>query len=463
MKRIDDFVQTNDLITKDSTVIVAVSTGVDSMLLLEWLLRRESLYNIQIVVAHAHHGLRDASNEELSFIRHYCEQRHIKLYTKYLHVHEQQKANNDAGKSVQQLARELRYQFFEEVMEKERAHYIMTGHHGDDQVETVLMRVTRGYSGGGLGIPKVRAFGRGQLVRPLLCLAKEDIYELARAEQISWCEDVSNEDQHYTRNRFRQAVLPKLKDENRRLHVSFQHFVDDYEEQRVYIEAEAEKILQQCVFQQEEGHILHIHPFRIHPIPLQRRAFHLLLNYLYRNKNVLVSRVHSDQCLRLLHADRSSAEIQLPEGLKVSRSYDQIRFTYGQPFAQMPQETVRVNEWPTVVQTSIGAITFEQTEKRRSASLMECHIPMEHVTVPLFVRSRLPGDVIQPQGMTGTQKVKQVFIDQKIPKEERASWPIITDDHGQIIWIPKLKKSTIADEQSQSSYIRMTIQRTVNL
>lgn len=110
MKRIDDFVQTNDLITKDSTIIVAVSTGVDSMLLLEWLLRRESLYNIHIVVAHAHHGLRDASNEELSFIRHYCEQRHIKLYTKHLHVHEKQKANNDAGQSVQPLARALRYQ-----------------------------------------------------------------------------------------------------------------------------------------------------------------------------------------------------------------------------------------------------------------------------------------------------------------------------------------------------------------
>ena len=142
------------------------------------------------------------------------------------------------GESTELAARKLRYGFFGEVMKKYECTILVLGHHGDDQVETMLMRLTRGATGKArAGIPIKRAFQNGLIVRPFLVVTKEEINEYAVQHQLEPRLDPSNEEDDYVRNRFRHHVLPFLKQENPLVHEQFQRFSEEiYEDEDFFQE-----------------------------------------------------------------------------------------------------------------------------------------------------------------------------------------------------------------------------------
>ena len=216
MTEVFNFLNSLSLHSND-TVVVAVSGGPDSMTLLHLLLQLQKKKNINIVCAHVHHNIRVESDQEKEFVESYCKEHHIIF--EYLKITEYHKTN------FHQDARTIRYQFFEQLIHKYQASYLMTAHHGDDLIETILMRLVRGSSLYGYhGFSRITEMKDYTLVRPLITVTREEIMNYIGEYQIPYVTDMSNYKDDYTRNRYRKYIVPKLKEENSQVHKKFFNF-----------------------------------------------------------------------------------------------------------------------------------------------------------------------------------------------------------------------------------------------
>lgn len=194
-------------------IVVAVSTGIDSMVLLHQLLHDETLTYRQLTCLHVHHGLREASEQEATFIQHYCEQHDIPFYMKRLDLSDVVAE----GRSIQNDAREMRYQWFDTMMHQLDADGLLTAHHEDDQVETIFYRLFTGKSTrSSLGMSTIEARNGYRLYRPLLNTSKHVIRAYQQQHDVPYFEDTSNASNTYVRNDIRNRILPQI-DENAQL------------------------------------------------------------------------------------------------------------------------------------------------------------------------------------------------------------------------------------------------------
>ena len=205
----------DNLFKKNDTIIVACSGGPDSMCLLDVIKAYKESFNLKIICAHVNHGLRAESEEEANFVKNFCDKNNI--------VFEYMKINTyKNGKFTEEEGRKKRYTFLDDLANKHNANYIMTAHHGDDLIETVLMRITRGSNlKGYAGITMISKHKNYSVIRPLLNLTKRDIFEYIKSKHIEYVLDKSNEDEKYTRNRYRKQMLPFLKKEDEQVHLKF--------------------------------------------------------------------------------------------------------------------------------------------------------------------------------------------------------------------------------------------------
>ncbi len=207
------FIDRHQLIHNDATILVGVSGGADSLLLLRCLLGLQSLWHLKIVAVSVDHGLRGHESEsDVKYVESICQQWGVPFIEKKVDVKKHKKLYKEG---TQLAARTLRYQVFEETMNEVDADLLALAHHGDDQIETVLMRLVR-HSNPSLlkGIPVKRSFANGTIIRPFLCLSKNEIYHYCQEYQIVPREDPSNQSTEYTRNYFRLKILPLLKQHN---------------------------------------------------------------------------------------------------------------------------------------------------------------------------------------------------------------------------------------------------------
>ena len=216
MKKELDFLNNN--ILNNTSAVIACSGGPDSMCLLYLLNSLKIEKNLQLICAHVNHKIRQESEKEAQMVQKYCKENGIIF--ELLEINEYKKE-----RFSEEDARKKRYIFFNEVITKYHAKYLLTAHHGDDLIETILMRITRGSNlSGYIGIKQINDNGSYILLRPLLTTNKENILKYNNQNNIKYSIDKSNEDIRYTRNRYRKEILPFLKKENTNVHLKYLKF-----------------------------------------------------------------------------------------------------------------------------------------------------------------------------------------------------------------------------------------------
>ncbi|MED1561725.1 hypothetical protein AJ85_09985 [Alkalihalobacillus alcalophilus ATCC 27647 = CGMCC 1.3604] len=448
---VHDFVEKNQLFTHIDQVIVATSGGPDSMALLHYLWGRQTLFAIKVRAVHAHHQLRgDEADCDEQVVSEFCQEKGIPFETKRLEVTRYAKAE---GVATQLAARHLRYQWLQEFVTAENI-AIVTAHHADDQIETILMKQIRGYTPlQSPGIKKKRPFGNGYLIRPFLGITKEEIENYCKEEQIPFRVDSSNYSSKYTRNRYRKEILPFIKSENSQAHVQIQRQSDWSEDDHQYLQDLAKDAFHTVVSKKEEGFVtISQERFQVLRIPLQRRVIHLILSYLYGKNSPFISSIHIEQIIELFNSKEPSKQIDVGQGLVVYRDYLVCHFSRKDTY-HVEAGSYHNLEVPGNVHTQLGDIfAYELREGEQDVARNKYYLQLPaNIPTPFCIRTRRPGDWIEAKGMTGTKKLNRLFIDRKISQSLRDRWPIVLDARGQIIWVPLLMKSRVADLDSEGT------------
>ncbi|WP_257351311.1 tRNA lysidine(34) synthetase TilS [Pseudalkalibacillus decolorationis] len=451
LEAVDAFVKRHQLLCEKTTIVIGVSGGPDSMALLDYFIQKKSSMGLMLIAAHVDHMFRgDESAEDATFVQTYCISHDIPFESAQINVPLYIK---ETGESPQQAARNVRYKFFESVMKQYGANSLALAHHGDDQIETMLMGIVRGAGRSSLtGIPVRRSFSTGSIIRPFLGITKEEIVHYCKDRGIEYKVDPSNSSHRYTRNRYRTQVLPFLKKEEEDVHLKFQRLSERSTEDEELLQSICKQKMEDVILQKcDKRMTLSVGRFLELANPLQRRGIHLILNYLYRSDSSIISSTHIEDCRHLLQSQRPSGLLSFPKGLTVKRNYDECLFSF--------ENKERINRYThrleigEVYDLPVGNLSLMNVQQNASEQM---YLGREHFLLhpsqvhwPLVVRTRKKGDRIQPKGMQGTQKVKDIFIDAKLNRELRDIWPIVVDSSGTIVWIPLMKHAELPNAENR--------------
>lgn len=465
-EKIIPFIEKHGLLAVGDRVMVAVSGGPDSLALLHFLVQNRKRWQLDILAVHLNHQFRGKeADEDEQVVGELCQKWGIPYISKRMDVAGFAKTHK-LGKQV--AARECRYQFFEEVAKREGYAKVALGHHADDQIETVLMRLVRGSGLAGLcGIPIVRETASYTVIRPLLPVSKAEIEAYCQRHHLEPRRDVSNDSDEYTRNYVRHHLLPHLVHLNPNIHQVISDMTATLQEENEYIEKETRKFLKEVIEEErKEALTISLSSFLNVPLPLQRRLILLLLSYLPVSLKDW-GKVHIDSLLKLFHSKEGNKQLHLPNQVVVTKAYQQAHFrrqpvkakeelayqlelpSPGEYALVLPKLQVQLTELSVKEKTSLIL-------KKELANLAEpCYIALfdiDKLKWPLLLRNRRPGDRIQPLGMAGHQKVKDIFINEKIPQAARTTWPLLAD-RERILWLPGLKRSNWAQVTADTQRI----------
>lgn len=417
--RVLDFVKSFDLFTDEQKILVAVSGGVDSMVLLHLL----NSISKNIAVAHCNFNLRgDDSKADQRIVENFCCQNNIQCFVKQFNVVEYKKQHKV---STQVAARELRYQWFYELREKQGFDCIALAHHADDQVETFLLNSCRGTGITGLGamLPKHEF-----LIRPLLKISKSEIYKFALEFQIPFREDQSNATDDYARNKIRNKVVPILQlinsaaVENISNTISQIHAVDSFLNKQLAL------LFEQNTHSVDDKIIMNTEIFQVTP-----EGTYFLYEFLspfgYNRKQVET----------IFQALKSSQNGQIFESDSHSLYLAQTQLIL--------QEKSKLN---TKVETSFQILTsvecikepikldfynFENINYQVLNSKLIGQFDADLIQYPLTLRKWMKGDFFSPLGMNAKVKLSDYFINNKFSKSEKQSAWLLCDRNDVIIWL----------------------------
>lgn len=452
-QEVQRFMIENQLLEKGQTVLVAVSGGADSMALLSLLSGMRAEWSLTIHVVHVNHQLRgDESEEDRMFVQNWCQQRNIHFREYRVDVLAE-KQTEKVG--TQAAAHTLRYQAFAAEMDRVNADVLATAHHGDDNTESVLMKLNRGTSPYlRLGIAMERQFEHGRLIRPLLCVTKEAILKYCTEKKILHRDDSSNESDSYTRNRYRKYVVPELKKENPLNTIHIRRFEEwQHDDNKVLMGLAEDQLAEIVIVKEKDTVTIDKDRYLKLAIPLQRRVIHLILNCLYNKGIVRDFSSYIEQIELFLQSHSNFASIDLRNGLKVYRENNCYRFTQ-EVYVESDNYCLELAV-PGIITTPLGRIRTEIVSTCGDETVECMYIPVSSFSSPLFIRNRRSGDRFHPKGVNGSKKVSRVFIDRKIDLPRRHDWPLLVDSAGNILWILLLHKAELPKQQAVDHYVRI--------
>lgn len=411
------------------TLCIGVSGGPDSMALLDLMIKLKSELDLVLVVAHVNHNIREESKEEEAYLREFCNNMglHFECF----------KIEHYGDDNFHNEARTIRYNFFDKVCKDYNAKFLLTAHHGDDLVETILMRIVRGSSLKGYsGFSKVIVKDDYTILRPLITVTKDDLTNYCNENNIKYFIDKSNLKDVYTRNRYRKYVLPFLKEEDKMVHEKFLKFSETLLEYNNYIEREVSQVINK-VF---KNGILDISKFKELDHLLQSKIISNILEKIYGDDLLIITNTHVNLIFDLINSYKPNSVVHLPNNVKAIKSYNELSFA----FMEEVDDKYEI-ELDSVANLPNGMI-IEKVSDTDDTSNYVTRLSSKEISLPLYVRTRRNGDKMSVKGMEGHKKVNDIFIDNKIVSKDRNVWPVLVDAEERVIWVPGLKKSKFDKE-----------------
>ena len=416
-----------DINIDNEDVVVGESTGCDSMALFHYLINNTSK---KIICAHINHNVRKESNEEEEYLRNYCLENNI--------IFETIKLTNYQENNFENEARKKRYAFYEKLLKKYNTKYLFLAHHGDDLIETILMKIARGSNiEGYAGLKKINKVKDYYIIRPLLEYTKKDILEYCQNHKITYFDDISNTNTQYTRNRYRQNILPLLKKEDEQIHKKFLKYSKTLLEYQEYVEKTANDFLKK-VYNKNTLDLIkfkNIDPF------IQKNILYILLNDIYNNQSNITKEKHIENILKIINSNKPNLQINLPHNIVVIKSYNNLNF----------KKDIQTKSYiiPLKSYNETGNIILKIEKFENSDGNDICRLNKKNIKLPLYIRNRKNGDYIILKGLNQKKKISDIFIEKKIPKEKRNNYPLLVDDNDNILWIPNIKKSKFNSSKNE--------------
>ncbi len=400
------FLKDNITDWQNKSFLLAVSGGVDSMVLLDFFVKAK----LKCFVAHCNFQLRatDSYLDE-KLVTNYCAENNIPVHIKRFST---QTIETEKPTSIQMLARELRYNWFKELKKEIAYDYLVVAHHATDQIETVLLNLVRG-----TGISGLRGMksSNGGIIRPLLPFSKEDILLYAEKNNIQWREDISNQKNDYKRNLIRNKVLPLLKELNPTLEQTFRKTTEKILDAESVFKAEIKALERQ----------------------INQNGKYLLTNDLLQSEKVNPTLLFEnlkeygfvyEQVKSLFQKHNSGSIVE-------TEKYQLIKIEIG--WQLVPKEqlvfkplTISSSDLEKEVLLLSGSVSFRQYSKKdfklkKDKTILS--LDMDLVQFPITVRQWELGDKFAPFGMNGQKKVSDLLIDAKVPLHEKAKVFVVED------------------------------------
>ncbi|MCC0637815.1 MULTISPECIES: tRNA lysidine(34) synthetase TilS [unclassified Clostridioides] len=420
----------HNLIQKGDKIVLGLSGGPDSVCLLHVLNRLKKDFNIEIYAAHLNHQIRGIeAQKDALYVSKLCEDMGIVFFVKSINV---PKYCENEGLSLEEGARKLRYEMFYEIKDKIKANKIAIGHNLNDQAETVMMRIMRGTGLKGLkGIDYIRD---NCIIRPILDVERIDIEEYCKAYNLNPRIDKTNLENIYTRNKIRLDLLPYMKDNfNSNVIESIVRMSNSLKSDNDYIEKEAEAKFREVSNIKEKSFVeINLEDFICLHDAIKVRVLRNSIKHILGDTN-FVDQKHIEDIMSLESDSKVNKMITLPRNIFVYRKKDSIILTNEEIVSEeiefyynIPSNGfIKIKELKQIIETQVMSIDRYKSMKLDNSSK---GFDFNKVKGGIVIRSRRQGDKIKLA--MGSKKVKDLFIDLKIPREERCKIPIITDSEG---------------------------------
>ena len=429
-ERFEDFAKKHKLFKKGERILVGFSGGADSTALMLALWHMKSKFGFSLLAAHVNYNLRgEDSKKDEDFIKQFCFKRNISLVVKDVKVTTESNLENHA--------REIRFKYFKELKKIYKVNKIALGHNRKDQVETMLYRLFRGTGYTGIkGISPIT----GNIIHPLLSFSRNDIVEYLNNENINWREDRSNADNTFSRNKIRNELIPWIQEK-----LNPQVIDKLYNAAEIFTETDdiLQELAKRRLLKAQIRHTKNEYRFDIKIICKTRS---ILRFYLYKE---IYSRFQKDskdfyhsnfEEIESILNSAGSKMISLPHNIKVLKEYNDLIFTDDVSNHEVDVKNVKeITNLRNRLTFEDYRIIMKKLKKMPSKRYpfedkYTTFIDLDKTAFPLFLRHRQPGDSFIPLGMEHSKKIKDFFIDEKIPKFERDKVLILCDE-DKIIWV----------------------------
>lgn len=411
-----NFIQSKQLFLPSDRVLLAVSGGVDSMVMLDLFAQAQ----FDFVVAHCNFGLRGADSEgDEAFVKEKSQSLGIQYFSK---LFDTQNYAEQKGISIQMAARELRYAWFKELLNLHKINYLATAHHQNDNLETILLNLLRGTGIAGLRgiLPK-----KGKIIRPILFATREEIKDYATQRQIQWREDSSNTENKYQRNLLRNQIIPVFKTINPHLEENIAQTAEKLRAMEILFKKRIKKIKQKALKFEKGITYISIDSFQKISEPVIQLAEILKdFGFTYAQaKKIWTSRA------------------QISGKIFSSQEYDLVKDR--RHWVISPKITVQNLTWKIEENTEILEIPFFKlkmqiidnqgiTNIKKNPKF--AGLDFEKLRFPLKIRVWQEGDYFYPLGMEHKKKISDFLIDLKIPRNLKKQVLVLTSE-GKIVWV----------------------------
>ncbi len=422
-----------DMIQKKDKVIVAVSGGPDSVCLLHLFMTFKSELDISLYAAHLDHMFRGRESEEdACFVKALCDRWGVPLFSDNINVPEYVKKS---GLSPEDAARRVRYDFFERVKKQTGAQKVATGHNRNDHEETILMNIFRGAGLDGLmGIEPVR----NCYIRPLIEIPREDIEKYLKHEEIPFRIDATNLTTDYFRNSIRLELMPLIRQKYcPHLGKSLRRLSEIAKRDLSFMEQETEKARANVIRYEPAKVIIDVKKFSKLHEAVKYRLTRLAVEKLTGDVKDFEAR-HAKLLVDFIERALPGSLLDLPKNLQGLKEYEHCIiskevFDYPTDYYYILEVPGEINIQETGITLKAYIETYGEKTKINTAPTIAC-LDYDKINSNLVVRNRRPGDRFKPLGCIGFKKLKDFFIDEKIPKRKRNQIPIV-EAGGNIIWV----------------------------